>query len=127
MDILTDNWPQETSWKLINTCGTTDQTQESADVETKYYNTKGKQYSNNYCVPSAEYRFEISDSFGDGICCGYGIGDYELFLDGVSVKSGGDFDSLESSATFGSCGPVVSCLQSYYLYLNNYFIHCMSH
>ena len=104
VNILTDNYPRETSWNLINTC--TDQTQEFVNADTQY-KAKGTQYNNTYCVPLAEYRFEISDSYGDGICCSYGIGNYRLFLDGVSVASGGVFGSFES-ATFGSCGPVVS-------------------
>jgi len=101
IDILTDNYPKEVSWRLVNTCEG-DAIQESVDVDTKYQ-TPGTQYSDTYCVPSAEYRFEILDGYGDGICCSYGNGSYSVTYDGKVEASGGDYQSSETS-TFGSCG-----------------------
>jgi hypothetical protein len=56
------------------------------------------------------YRFTIGDSYpcqndptaicGDGICCDYGNGGYELYngdvADGVLLASGGDYELVES-------------------------------
>jgi len=100
VDVLTDNFPYETSWTLTNTC--TGQIQESVGRNI-LYTTAATKYSNKYCVPPARYQFKISDSFGDGICCVYGDGSYEVTSDGVSVASGGQFTSATSS-DFGSCG-----------------------
>lgn len=52
----------------------------------------------------AEYSFVISDSSGDGICCGKGQGKYEVFYNGVIFVNGGDFESSEET-TFGNCPP----------------------
>ena len=100
VDVLTDNYPKETSWTLTNTC--TGQTQELVGVNT-LYTTKATEYSDKYCVPPARYTFQISDSAGDGICCGYGEGSYEVTLDGVSVASGGQFGGSATSSAFGLC------------------------
>ena len=100
VDVLTDNYPKETSWTLTNTC--TGQTQELVGVNT-LYTTKATEYSDKYCVPPARYTFQISDSAGDGICCGYGEGSYEVTSDGVSVASGGQFGGSATSSAFGLC------------------------
>merc|ERR1712176_539405 len=47
-------------------------------------------YTSNVC-PTDCYRFLIEDSFGDGICCDVGQGEYSLFYQGELVSSGGEF------------------------------------
>jgi hypothetical protein len=54
------------------------------------------------CLPDAKYKFEIEDTYGDGICCNYGNGYYRGVLDGVEVFSGGEF-TISKSHEFGSC------------------------
>ena len=39
------------------------------------------------------YTFILLDSFGDGICCGFGLGEYTLSVDGSVIASGGIFES----------------------------------
>jgi hypothetical protein len=60
--------------------------------------------------PDTEYRFTIRDTYlcddditktcGDGICCNYGDGQYQLFAgnmgDNNILTSGGDFEKVES-------------------------------
>ena len=41
------------------------------------------------------YTFIILDTFGDGICCGFGAGSYSLAVNGVDVATGGEFTSFE--------------------------------
>jgi lysyl endopeptidase len=55
------------------------------------------------CIPKGCYVFNMTDTSGDGICCGYGAGSYSLEVDGVSlVSEGGEF--LHSAfALFGNC------------------------
>merc|ERR1712176_859781 len=48
------------------------------------------------CLDNGRYIFTISDSYGDGMCCGSGQGGYELTLGGEVVKEGGQFEESES-------------------------------
>merc|ERR1712087_110451 len=61
-------------------------------------------YNETVCTPSTglEYTFTIFDSYGDGICCFWGGGFYEVTFNGELKASGGAFGSSEST-TFGSC------------------------
>ena len=96
VNVLTDNYPGETTWALKNTCTGLTETNSPA------FSTAATQYSNTYCLSSAEYDFTINDSYGDGNCCSYGEGSYDVHVDGVMVASGGQFGSSETT-TFGSC------------------------
>jgi hypothetical protein len=49
-------------------------------------------------VPDMCYTFTINDGFGDGICCAWGTGLYELRTDDDSIIfSGGEFGATEST------------------------------
>jgi PKD repeat protein len=92
--IVQDNYPNETSWKLFD----------SAGIQVAAGNVSG----GAVCIDGAEcYSFVIYDSFGDGLCCGYGIGSYSLFLDGILIGSGGQFGFSE--ATSVNCPPGSDC------------------
>lgn len=101
VSIRTDNYPGETSYVLDDLC---------RDVTVferplGYYTNSGTLYVDELCTAfPAEYLFRISDTWGDGICCGYGNGFYEVTLNGDLVAEGGNFGSSEST-TFGSCDP----------------------
>ena len=98
VDVKTDNYPQETSWQLIDTCtGTTVQSKAAGS-----YASQGTLYSDNWCLAEAQYQFTINDSWGDGICCGYGEGAYSVVWNGATQVSGGSFGSSQTT-TFGSC------------------------
>jgi len=102
VDVLTDKYPEETSWTLTNTC-TGD---EVWTLERKDYTEKNKEYTETKCFEPSKYTFEIRDFWGDGICCDYGEGKYEVTYDGEVVFSGGEFED-STSETFGeSCGPL---------------------
>merc|ERR1712048_1064952 len=97
--ITTDNYPSETLWTLVNQC--------SGEVQAQGgpYSSAATQYDQEECIPDGEYTFTITDSYGDGICCGYGSGSYTVEYNGSVIKQGGTFGSSEST-TFGSCdGP----------------------
>lgn len=103
IQLLTDNYGYETSWNLLNSNG---DTLAHGGQDGEYANASW--YGDTLCVGSTEcLRFEIFDSFGDGICCGYGTGSFEVFVDGTSTLEGGEF----SSSTFGmfNCPPGSSC------------------
>ena len=99
VDVVTDSYPEESSWTLVNTC--TGQIQEMVKLST-LYDTAATSYSNEYCVPIASYNFTMNDSYGDGVCCQNGEGSYTVIYDGVQVASGGVFSSAESTI-FGVC------------------------
>lgn len=101
LEVLTDRYPSETSWRLEDAAGTSYGTNPSLSASTLY--------EQEFCLPeNVNYIFTIDDSFGDGICCGYGNGHYKGYRNGDSTEifSGGDFDSTDSKTFTGSdpCG-----------------------
>merc|ERR1712156_1237863 len=50
------------------------------------------------CLSEGCYTFEITDSYGDGICCSYGQGSFSVKLDGAEILSGGSFGSSASES-----------------------------
>ena len=99
VELTTDLYPEETSWKLTNTCS--GEVAVSMEPQTKYSSTN-TQYSDEYCLPTARYRFEINDAYGDGMCCGYGNGSYKVMYDGAEIQmSSGSFGSQYVSEPFG--------------------------
>jgi len=102
IEFLTDGYPQETSWKLTNTCtGSV-----VADIIRGGYTNPNDSYSHTFIVPDGAFEFNILDQYGDGICCGYGSGEYTIKFDGNQVASGGNFGSSKMDS-FGreSCPP----------------------
>jgi len=96
--IVLDNYPEETTWELKNTCGSS-----SVQISGGPYNTAGGTEVEKECVPNnQEYEFSIIDGYGDGICCGHGQGSYTVKFDGADV-TGGQFGSVESNV-LGTCG-----------------------
>ena len=61
-------------------------------------------YTWSICVPDTNcYTFTILDSYGDGICCGWGSGSYFVNYGGSQIASGGSFLSSETTSSIGSC------------------------
>ncbi|MFC2152330.1 M4 family metallopeptidase [Bacteroidota bacterium] len=92
LTITFDNYPEETSWTLKNSGGST-----VASGGTYASQADGSTLVipiNN--LPDDCYDFTILDAYGDGICCSYGNGSYTLEVTGGSVlASGGSFGSSE--------------------------------
>jgi len=102
VEVLTDNYPGETSWEVV------------MDGEVVLsggpYSDGGTLHADTLCFATEEepcIQFEIFDSYGDGICCGYGEGVYNVSLDGQIVASGGDFGS--SGGALFACAPGETC------------------
>jgi uncharacterized protein YjdB len=84
LTLVLDEYPTETSWTITNSSGVV------------IYSGGG--YQNAFstvtvpvCLPDGCYNFNMYDSFGDGICCLYGNGSYNLVINSVNVASGGVF------------------------------------
>jgi len=100
LTLNTDDYGSETTWTLRNT-------DISTEVQSGGPYTAGIQETivENICIIDGCYRFQIFDSYGDGICCGYGSGSYEIIVDGVVEQSSdGDFGSSETTTFCTSSG-----------------------
>lgn len=99
LNLTTDEYPGETTWEITDENG-----------EVLYtggpYTEEETLIEERFCLdPEACYTFTIFDSFGDGICCAFGQGNYEIVdADGLPLLSStGQFGFSESNefcATF---------------------------
>ena len=91
--ILTDLYPQETTWSVTNDGGEEVWSGGPyADSETTY--------EESLCLPYGCYTLEVVDSYGDGICCGqYGDGNYTLTAGGEVLASGDDWGNDDGSTS----------------------------
>lgn len=94
LDLTFDNYPEETSWEIANNSNVL----YSGGL---YPNAAdGSQITLDFCLPAGCYNFTMMDTEGDGICCSYGLGNYELVNDQNTIlASGGDF-SLQEITSF---------------------------
>lgn len=95
LNLVTDDFPNEIAWNLRDSNGTilfsspiyidgTDDFQSFTEIFP---------IATNEC-----YSFEITDGFGDGICCDQGFGSYTLLtLEGDTVTTGGDYGLGETT------------------------------
>ncbi|KAL7554934.1 hypothetical protein ACHAWF_018496 [Thalassiosira exigua] len=96
VDLLTDYYPWEIAWTVTNDCGLPE------TVSSPAYSSQITHHSDTYCLQPSRYTWTITDSAHDGICCGYGIGNYHLYWDGSLTKSGGDY-GYSDTHSFGNC------------------------
>merc|ERR1719469_463659 len=95
--VKTDQFPTETDWQVTDA---SDAIILQADTPLNGIATK------TVCLDSGNYTFTITDSYGDGICCTYGDGFYNLTLDGTVIEEGGDFQEVEEvTITVGATSP----------------------
>lgn len=103
--ITLDNYPEETSWTLVDDSGTT-----VGSGGTYGSQPDGSTVTISGCVADGCYDFTIFDSYGDGICCAYGNGSYSVTDDmGNTYASGGAFGSSETTNFCLGGGPAPTC------------------
>ena len=68
--LQTDTYAGETNWQILNS-----ESEVVAQSGVLFGNSYSEQLIN---IPPGEYEFVITDSFGDGICCGFGEGYFGL-------------------------------------------------
>lgn len=101
IEILTDNYSQETSYTLTGADGTVYLVRDNFPEDATLY-------SDTVCVENNQcLTFKIYDSVGDGICCGFGIGGYALSVDGDTIATGGDYD--REATELINCPPGTVC------------------
>jgi endonuclease I len=97
LTLTTDQYGYETSWALTDAANQIIASDSNLASSTTF--------SQNFCLADGDYTFTINDAYGDGICCSYGSGSYDLSLAGTSLVSGASFASSESKTfTLGSTG-----------------------
>jgi PKD repeat protein len=90
VNIIFDSYPTETSWQITDSTG-------AVMASGGPYSQGNNSINELVCIPDGCYTFTVFDSYGDGLCCGYGNGSYNLIDTGnVVVGSGGQFNSQES-------------------------------
>ncbi len=89
VNLTTDEYPAETSYQIEDDMGT---------VVASGANFPGLQLNiDDFCLTDGCYTFTIFDSYGDGICCGYGEGNYVILDEaGILIGEGGEFTDQES-------------------------------
>jgi hypothetical protein len=92
LTITFDNYPEETSWEILDGATVV------ASGGTYGSEPDGSTKVINVTVADGCYDFVIYDSYGDGICCSYGSGSYNLSDSGGTLASGGSFGSSETTA-----------------------------
>lgn len=92
LTLVLDNYPEETSWTLTNSSGTT-----VASGGTYGSEPDGSTITETFNLAAGDYTFTINDTYGDGICCSYGNGSYTLTDNGSGsvLASGGNFGSSD--------------------------------
>lgn len=101
--LQTDNYPNETSWAII------DSDDNILESESEY-DAVGELYSYFFCLPDTDcYSFEIYDSYGDGIDPYYG--GYAFYVNGEALAGSYDFGYSEVTP-FGDCSTLAPSLTS---------------
>jgi hypothetical protein len=93
LSITVDIYGIETTWEVRDEAG------ELLHEGGPYPNTSnGTVVNERFCLPEGCYEFTIFDAYGDGICCGYGTGNYELRdSSGALIVEGGQFEAEEKT------------------------------
>jgi len=102
INITLDNYGTENRWEIKNGNGAVVQ---AVGPFNNFEN--GSVQATTLCLPPGCYDFTIFDLWGDGMCCAYGQGGYEVIEDatGNVIASGGSFNKQESK---NICLPVQS-------------------
>jgi subtilisin family serine protease len=87
--LTTDDFGYETSFSLVNDLN--GHTRLSGGL----YGSS-RTYDEITCLDNGRYIFTVSDSHGDGMCCGNGQGGYTVTLGGNVLKTGGEFTESDS-------------------------------
>ena len=100
-----DNFPQESTWEILDLDG--NRIHEGGPFPA---GSAGSTLIESLCFPEGCFTMNFFDSYGDGICCGFGIGFYELRTeDGFVVASGDEFGAIN---TDNFCLPFMCTLEA---------------
>ena len=124
MTLLTDRYPEETSWKIVDNCAN-----DSIVMKGSGYDKKFSKFVESEKLPPSRYTLQVDDKYGDGmyyslmyinmvnticiylmheysyftgICCGQGRGMFIVSYNDQAVAFGGKFKKSEI-ITWGTC------------------------
>ena len=97
IQVVHDDYPEETSWTLADSDGNV-----LASQAINSGIADGTVINQAVPVDAGEYTFTISDSYGDGICCDYGTGSFSVKVGSTTLLSGGGFGT-SGTVTFTIC------------------------
>ncbi|NNC83622.1 MAG: choice-of-anchor B family protein [Flavobacteriales bacterium] len=101
LTIILDNYPEETTWTVTDAGGTPVESGGAYGSQ-----PDGSTVIEEFCLSNGCFDLNFFDSFGDGICCGYGEGSYSLTdAAGNVLASGGSFASSETTGFCVESGP----------------------
>ena len=91
INIKTDNYANETSWQLVSENNDVILTGDSLENNILY--------EKEICLSSGCYKFIINDSYGDGFCCDFGNGFYQIYnsANNSSLASNSYFQFTDTS------------------------------
>jgi hypothetical protein len=101
LEVRTDNYPSETTWDIRNSAGT-------VLYAGGPYSVPNTLNTIPLCLPSACFTFNIYDTYGDGICCTYGMGYFNIKQGTTILASGGQFTTSDTR-NFCASGITPSC------------------
>lgn len=89
-EIKTDQYGTETRWKLYSPDGSV------FAQGGPYTNTPNPQVNTyNWVLEDAScYKLQVTDAYGDGMCCSYGNGYFKVIANGQTVLQGGQFTDV---------------------------------
>merc|ERR1712151_372864 len=80
LDLQFDDYPEETSWNIADSSGST------VLSGSNYFGFARKSITETSCLAEGDcYEFTLLDEYGDGICCDFGSGDYNIFIDSTAI------------------------------------------
>lgn len=93
VSVTVDDYPEESTWTI------TDATGNGLGTGGPYDGVpSGTVIVDSVCVPDGCYEFTMNDSYGDGMCCGFGNGGYEVSTMQLGqFASGGNFQFSETT------------------------------
>lgn len=91
-ELMTDQYPEETTWELKNSAGTV------LYSGGPYNGQASTVFNETWDLEELDcYDFYIYDAYGDGICCAYGNGYYKLMDENNEIfAEGGEFGSEDT-------------------------------
>ncbi len=99
--LKTDNYGTETTWEVVNTVNSAVLAEGGPYTDASVLQTIAPiDVDGTGC-----YAFIIYDQYGDGICCSYGTGYFEVYYDEVLIGEGGEFAAEASVQGMGDGCP----------------------
>lgn len=104
LTLVFDNYPEETSWVI----------RDANNASVASGGTYGAQADGStlvipLCLADGCYTLTVSDTYGDGMCCAYGNGSYNLSGPNGTIASGGQFASSVSHNFCVGAEPEPTC------------------